>query len=127
MGGFLKKNKSSQGKKAKKSKDYFLELDDTGAVKTESTANKPEPVQSTKTTEPEAKKPAPKAVEAKPPKTAPQEKPVTASISKPQPIPGLTFAPNYLLPVTTNTGRRRPGLSMSSFLAMASQMQPPRS
>ncbi len=139
MFGFLKggkksKDQSSEAAKTKKSKDYFLELDDTGAVKSEPEAKKPEPAQATKTPEAEAKKPAAKkpaakagkAPKAKPQKATPQATPA-ASNGKVEPQPGLTFAPNNLLPLKTNSGRRRPGPSMNSFLEMARQMQPPRS
>ncbi|MEQ8753649.1 MAG: hypothetical protein RID09_09035 [Coleofasciculus sp. G1-WW12-02] len=145
MFGFLKggnksKDQSSEAPKRKKSKDYFLELDDIGAVKSEPEVKKPEPAQATKAPEAEAKKPAAKkpaakkpaakaakAPEAKPQKAAPQATPAAASNGKAEPQPGLTFAPNNLLPLKANSGRRRPGPSMSSFLEMARQMQPPRS
>lgn len=140
MFGFLKggknsKDQSSEAPKTKKSKDYFLELDDIGAVKSEPEVKKPEPAQATKAPEAEAKKPAAKkpaakaakAPEPKPQKAAPQATPAVASNGKAEPQPGLTFAPNNLLPLKTNSGRRRPGPSMSSFLEMARQMQPPRS
>jgi len=136
MFGFLKsKDKSSEAPKTKKSKDYFLELDDTGAVKSEPETKKPEPAQATKAPEAEAKKPAenkpaakaPAAKPAaKPQKAAPSVTPAAASNGKVEPQPGLTFAPNNLLPLKTNSGRRRPGPSMNSFLEMARQMQPPR-
>lgn len=131
MFSFLKsKNKSSEAPKTKKSKDYFLELDDTGAVKAEPEAKKPEPAKATKAPEAEVKKPAAKAAkspEAKPQKAAPQATPAAASNGKVEPQPGLTFAPNNLLPLKTNSGRRRPGPSMNNFLEMARQVQPPRS
>lgn len=139
MFGFLNgkksKDQSSEAPKRKKSKDYFLELDDIGAVKSEPEVKKPEPAQATKAPEAEAKKPAgkkpaakaAKAPEPKPQKAAPQATPAAASNGKAEPQPGLTFAPNNLLPLKTNSGRRRPGPSMSSFLEMARQMQPPRS
>lgn len=131
MFSFLKsKDKSSEAPKTKKSKDYFLELDDTGAVKVEPEAKKPEPAKATKAPEAEAKKPeakTAKAPQAKPQKAAPQATPAAASNGKAEPQPGLTFAPNNLLPLKTNTGRRRPGPSMNNFLEMARQVQPPRS
>ncbi|MEQ9359817.1 MAG: hypothetical protein RIG63_29130 [Coleofasciculus chthonoplastes F3-SA18-01] len=139
MFGFLKsKDKSSEAPKTKKSKDYFLELDDTGAVKSEPEAKKPEPAQATQAPEAEAKKPAAKkpaakatkaakAPKAKPQKAAPQATPAAASNGKAEPQPGVTFAPNNLLPLKTNAGRRRPGPSMNNFLEMARQVQPPRS
>jgi len=131
MFGFLKsKDKSSEAPKTKKSKDYFLELDDTGAAKAEPEAKKPESAKATKAPEAAAKKPAAKAAkapEAKPQKAAPQVTPAAASNGKAEPQPGLTFAPNNLLPLKTNTGRRRPGPSMNNFLEMARQVQPPRS
>jgi len=136
MFSFLKsKDKSSEAPKSKKSKDYFLELDDAGAVKSEPEAKKPEPAKATKAQEAEAKKPAAKkpaakaakAPAAKPQKAAPQATPAAASNGKVEPQPGLTFAPNNLLPLKTNSGRRRPGPSMNNFLEMARQVQPPRS
>jgi hypothetical protein len=136
MFSFLKsKNKSSEAPKSKKSKDYFLELDDTGAAKAEPEAKKPESAKATKAPEaeakkPEAKKPAAKAAKApaaKPQKAAPQATPAAASNGKAEPQPGLTFAPNNLLPLKTNSSRRRPGPSMNNFLEMARQVQPPRS
>jgi hypothetical protein len=137
MFSFLKsKNKSSEAPKTKKSKDYFLELDDAGAVKSEPEAKKPEAAQATKAPEaeakkpeakkPEAKKPEAKAPKAKPQKAAPQATPASSN-GKAEPQPGLTFAPNNLLPLKTNSSRRRPGPSMNNFLEMARQMQPPRS
>jgi hypothetical protein len=77
-------------------------------------------------TKPEAKKPeatkAPTAaatvkIEAQPNPPAP-----AASNGKVEPQAELTFAPNYLLPKSTNS-RRRPGPSMNTFLDMARQVK----
>lgn len=55
---------------------------------------------------------APQPVAAKP--TAP------AAAAKPQ---TTTFAPDYLLTLTSTNGRRRPGANMSSYLEMARQVK----
>jgi hypothetical protein len=154
MFGFLggKKSKDDKDKstapKTKKAKGYFLELDETGNVKSAYIAEKPEPVKAAvSAAEPpkaepvvEAKKPEPaKADEAKKPEPAkakatpkqvkieaqpnPPAPPAVASNGKAEPQSELTFAPNYLLPIAS-TSRRRPGPSMDSFRDMARQVKP---
>lgn len=156
MAGFLKnllgkksQDDSSEAPKTKKAQGYFLELDETGNVKSEAQAKKAEPTKATVATtesakadkaeakaaqkKPEPAQEKPKAKEAAPAtkaakeKVAPQPMPSQApSNGKVEPQSGQTFAPNYLLPLTTNNGRRRPGPSMNNFLDMARQMKTPR-
>lgn len=131
LGGKKSEGDSSTAPKTKKSKDYFLELDETGSVKSEAPAQKAEPVKAEAAKaqpEPKAQQPEPvKMTVASPaPQAAPAATPTTAaSNSKVEPQPGLTFSPNNLLPLTTQNSRRRPGPCMSSFLDMARQMKTP--
>ncbi|MFW6358188.1 MAG: hypothetical protein ACOC0N_03090 [Chroococcales cyanobacterium] len=81
----------------------------------------------------EAKKPEPAKVETPQPEKAEpvnvttvapanQPEPPTAAMNgKAEPQPKDTFAPQYLLPVTTSS-RRRPGPSMNMFRDMARQV-----
>lgn len=131
-------NKKSQDKgaapKTKKSGGYFLELDETGNVKSDAPAPAAAPVAEApapaatvaKAEAPKAQKKTSvkKAAKAEPAKPAATPA-VAASNGRVEPQPGLTFAPNNLLPLTTNNSRRRPGPSMNSFLEMASQMKTP--
>lgn len=133
--------------KAKKTKGYYLELDETGNTKLDVTALKPELAKAAvalieKQSEVE-KKPEPvKAAVA----TAPEKKLKTAKAQAPaeaengkvkieaQPNPPAetngkaadkaTFAPNYLMP-TASSSRRRPGPNMNTFLDMARQAKTP--
>jgi hypothetical protein len=145
LGGKKSKDDKSTAPKTKKGKGYFLELDETGNVKSADQAQKPEPVKAAVSAaappkaEPvvEAKKPEPaKADEAKKPepakaKATPKQvkieaqpnPPAAASNGKAEPQSELTFAPNYLLPIAS-TSRRRPGPSMDSFRDMARQVKP---
>ena len=148
LGGKKSKDDKSTAPKTKKAKGYFLELDETGNVKSAYIAEKPEPVKAAvSAAEPpkaepvvEAKKPEPaKADEAKKAEPAkakatpkqvkieaqpnPPAAPAAASNGKAEPQSELTFAPNYLLPIAT-TSRRRPGPSMDSFRDMARQVKP---
>ncbi|MBE9129922.1 MULTISPECIES: hypothetical protein [unclassified Coleofasciculus] len=127
---------SSAAPKSKKAKGYFLELDDTGNAKPEGEAKKPEPAkavakQEAPKAEPkvEAKKPEPvketPKAQAKPEKVVPQPPPAAASNGRVEPQSGATFAPNNMLPLTTNNSRRRPGPSMNNFLEMARQVKTP--
>jgi hypothetical protein len=134
--------------KAKKSKGYFLELDETGSVKSETETKKPEPVKAQAEAPEKSAEPAkaavatiepPKAESAKPsengrvkaqaqpvaPVTAPAAPaaPAAAKNGKVEPESTQTFAPNYLLPKTSNS-RRRPGPSMDMFRDMARQVKP---
>ena len=82
MFGFFKKGSQSNGSEApktKKSKGYFLELDDTGNVKSQTEAKKPESTEA-----PVAKAEAPKAQNPEPVKApAAPEKPVIAPAPAP--------------------------------------------
>jgi hypothetical protein len=137
LGGKKSKDDKSTAPKTKKAKGYFLELDETGNVKSAYLAEKPEPVKAAvsaaeppkaepvveaKKAEPAKAKATPKQVkiEAQPNPPAP---PAAASNGKAEPQSELTFAPNYLLPIAS-TSRRRPGPSMDSFRDMARQVKP---
>jgi hypothetical protein len=136
--------------KAKKTKGYYLELDETGNTKLDVTALKPELAKAAvalieKQPEPVkaavATAPAPAKAEAAAPekklKTAKAKAPAEAENGKvkieAQPNPPAetngkaadqaTFAPNYLMPTTS--GRRRPGPNMNTFLDMARQAKTP--
>jgi hypothetical protein len=133
--------------KTKKSKGYFLELDDTGSVKSATETKKPEPVKAQTEAPDKAAEPAksavatierPKAEPAKPiengkvkakaqpvaPVTAPAAPatPAATQNGKVEPESTQTFAPNYLMPKTSNS-RRRPGPSMDMFRDMARQVK----
>ncbi|HBE20547.1 MAG TPA: hypothetical protein DEG17_02000 [Cyanobacteria bacterium UBA11149] len=127
-------NKKSQDNgsaaKTKKSGGYFLELDETGNVKSDAAAPVTAPAPET----PAATAPAATAPAATPKaKTKTSVKKATAKVApaptvapsnpRVEPEPGVTFAPSNLLPLTTNSSRRRPGPSMNGFLDMASQMK----
>ena len=138
--------KKSQGEasapKTKKSKGYFLELDDTGNVKSETGAKSPEPKKA-KAEEPATPaQPAKAAVaksttpKAEPVKEVPSGKETVKIQAQPNP-PAVaatngrveaqgesTFAPKYLMPTPTNS-RRRPGPSMNMFRDMARQVKTP--
>ncbi len=137
LGGKKSKDDKSTAPKTKKGKGYFLELDETGNVKSADQAEKPEPVKAAVSAaappkaEPvvEAKKPEPAKAKATPKQVKieaqpnPPAPPAAASNGKAEPQSELTFAPNYLLPIAT-TSRRRPGPSMDSFRDMARQVKP---
>jgi hypothetical protein len=127
--------------KAKKSKGYFLELDDSPNVQSGTEAKKSEP-RKAKAAAPEKQAesaPAPVATLERP-KAAPVKEvpsanekvkiqaqpnpPAAASNGKVESQAELTFAPNYLLPKATNS-RRRPGPSMDMFRDMARQVKTP--
>lgn len=129
----------------KKSKGYFLELDDTGSVKSETDSKKPESGKAkakAKAKAPEtqeAQPPAPtvakdESTKAQPVKEVPSGKqtvkveaqpnpPVTAASNGKVESQESTFAPKYLMP-TANNSRRRPGPSMDMFRDMARQVNP---
>ncbi len=139
FGGKKSQDDGSTAPKMKKAKGYYMELDDSGNVKTADSEKKPEPVKSAVATveqpkaEPaEAKKPEPAKAEAvpnngkvkieaqpNPPAPAP-----AASNGKVDPQSETTFAPNYLV-LTASKGRRRPGPSMDLFRDMARQVKTP--
>jgi len=124
---------------------YFLELDEAqgignGAVTPAKTSvviaepqadfiNTPAKLESVKT---EATAPALKSESVKPKRTAksaaavekvePKPAAANAALNLPQPTV-TTFAPKYLAPNGSSTGRRRPGANMSSFLDMARQVK----
>jgi hypothetical protein len=133
--GGLFGGKKSQGDEsapmAKKSKGYFLELDDTGNVKSDAPAPKSQPLK--------AKAPESAVATLERPKTESATKEVpsgnqTVKIEA-QPNPPAaasngrvatqgdsTFAPKYLMPTASNS-RRRPGPSMEMFKDMARQVK----
>jgi uncharacterized membrane protein len=133
---------TSAAPKVKKGKDFFLELDEAGSGKAqEAPAKKPEPAKAegkgevsqpkpeaaktaTATAErPKAEKPAP----AENGKVAPQPNPPAAAATNGKvemESEEMTFAPNYLLPVT-NKPRRRPGPSLDMFRDMARNVKAP--
>jgi hypothetical protein len=147
IGGKKSNNDGSTSPKVKKAKGYFLELDETGSTKSAAPAKQPEApkAESVEVKQPEATPSAPTAVTAEAPKAETKTEakkpeatkaPVTAATVKieaqpnpPAPSNGKvenqsdsTFAPNYLLPKSTNS-RRRPGPNMNSFLDMARQVK----
>jgi hypothetical protein len=148
LGGKKSQDNTLAAPKTKKSKGYFLEIDDSGNLKTEVEAKKPEPAKTAlATAEPPKSQPAPKAETA--PKAAKSE-PATVVVPsaaqngkveqvqvQAQPNPPApqtngkvaataegTFAPKYLIPTPTNN-RRRPGPSMDMFRDMARQVKTP--
>lgn len=148
MFGFLKKRGSQDAKagapKARKGKDgFYLEADESNAPAVENGA-KPAPAEAVKV---EAAPAAPaesaadktakskrakalasaasaqeKKVEAAP-QPAPAKPAAPAANGKVQPEAIKTFAPDYLLTLTSTNGRRRPGANMNSFLQMARQVK----
>ncbi|HBL12913.1 MAG TPA: hypothetical protein DD379_16255 [Cyanobacteria bacterium UBA11162] len=136
LGGKKSEGDSSTAPATKKTKEYFLELDESGNVKSETETKKPEPAKaevaaaesSNGKAEAQAQpqEPAKATTPVEAPKPIPAPTPVAAaSNGRVEPEPGLTFAPNNLLPLKSNNSRRRPGPSMNSFLEMASQMKTP--
>ncbi|MGQ4648315.1 hypothetical protein [Lyngbya aestuarii] len=135
---FGSKKKSEDGDsstpKAKKGKEFFLELDEASGVNQQEPAKKPQLAEITVPKKDEAPKAesankaakkAEKSEPAKAPKATPQPTSTAAtSNGKVEPQPGVTFAPNYLLPKATNS-RRRPGPSMNTFRDMARQVKTP--
>ncbi|HEY9834458.1 MAG TPA: hypothetical protein V6D26_28165 [Stenomitos sp.] len=142
--GLFGGKKSQDGEsapKAKKSKEYFLELDDSGSVSSGTEAKKSEPIK--------AKAAAPaKQAESSPSAVATLERPKASTVNEvpsgnetvkiqAQPNPPAaatngkvapeatsTFAPNYLMP-TPSSSRRRPGPNMEMFRDMARQVKTP--
>ncbi len=114
-------------------KELYLELDEaeTGKVKSEApakkkeTAKKQETAKEQETAKVESKAPAkqPKPVKAVA-ATAQPVKAVASTNGKVEPQPGVTFAPNSLLPLATS--RRRPGPSMNKFREMARGVKTPK-
>lgn len=150
MFGFMKKKSSDAAEaKQKKSKGYYLELDEAKSIGTapapkaapESPAPEvvvSEPVQ-TEVTSSEARTDAALVVPAKAPQTEakaskPEAKPA-AKAAKPEPKPESKPAPEpvaiatpeilpaYLQP--NDTPRRRPGANMAMFKNMAQQIKNP--
>jgi hypothetical protein len=140
MFGFMKKKSSdAAGAKQKKSKGYYLELDEAKSV---GTAPAPEvvvsePVQ-TEVTTAEDRTDAALIAPAKAPKTAAkatkpeaktEAKTESKTESKPAPkpvaiaIPEPEILPAYLQP--NNTPRRRPGANMAMFKNIAEQIKNP--
>ncbi|MGJ3244694.1 MAG: hypothetical protein ACFE0I_01290 [Elainellaceae cyanobacterium] len=128
-----------------KSSEYFLELDNSqDEPKSNTDANNngvaSQKKSATRATAPAQAKPA--QSEAQPtvpsaktstsqpspskaqPKAQPKPAQVAASSSKPEPEM-KTFAPDFMLSLSTKNGRRRPGPSMNPFLDMAKDMKSP--
>jgi outer membrane biosynthesis protein TonB len=153
LGGKKSKGDTSTPPKMKKARGYYMELDETGNVKTADQEKKPEPakaavatVEPPKTEPAEAKKPEPAKAQAVPSKEKVKPEPAkaegvpskekvkieaqpnppapAASNGKVDPQSETTFAPNYLIS-TASKGRRRPGPSMDLFRDMARQVKTP--
>lgn len=151
MFGFMKKKSSDAAEaKQKKSKGYYLELDEAKSVGTapapKAAPESPtpevvvsEPVQ-TEVTSSEARTDAALVVPAKAPQTEakaskPEAKPAAAKATKPESKPESKPAPEpvaiatpeilpaYLQP--NDTPRRRPGANMAMFKNMAQQIKNP--
>lgn len=143
--GLFSGKKSKDGEsapKAKKSKGYFLELDDSGSVSSAPEAKKSEPIKA------KAAAPAKQAESSSKSAVATLERPKTSTVNevpsgnekvkveaqpnppaaatngKAAPQEASTFAPNYLMPTPTNS-RRRPGPNMDMFRDMARQVKTP--
>jgi hypothetical protein len=118
FGLFSKKEESSTAtpkSKAKKSSGYFLEAEDAAGTGVQ-------PAAAVAVAAPPATK---KAAPTKPAAPAKAPEPVAAANPLNLPKPTVTtFAPDYLMPASTN-GRRRPGANMASFLTMAKQVKVP--
>jgi len=153
FGGKKSQGNTSDAPKPKKSKGYYLQLDEAETSNTPKEVKKPEPVkaalataQPPKAEADEAKKPEPTkasvatAESSKPTKEVPtgENGKVTVEAQPNPPAPAnlvasngkvdsqaeLTFAPKYLAP-TASRGRRRPGPSMDMFRDMARQVKTP--
>lgn len=141
--GLFSGKKSKDGEsapKAKKSKGYFLELDDSPSVASGTEAKKPEPMKAKAAAPAKQAEPAKSAVATlERPKASPvnqvpsgnekvkieaQPNPPAATNGKVAPQDASTFAPNYLMPTPTNS-RRRPGPNMDMFRDMARQVKTP--
>jgi hypothetical protein len=143
--GLFSGKKSKDGEsapKAKKSKGYFLELDDSGSASSAPEAKKSEPIKA------KAAAPAKQAESSSKSAVATLERPKTSTVNEvpsgnekvkiqAQPNPPAaatngkvspqaesTFAPNYLMPTPTKS-RRRPGANMEMFRDMARQVKTP--
>ena len=143
--GLFSGKKSKDGEsapKAKKSKGYFLELDDSGSASSAPEAKKSEPIKA------KAAAPATQAESSSKSAVATLERPKTSTVNEvpsgnekvkiqAQPNPPAaatngkvspqaesTFAPNYLMPTPTSS-RRRPGANMEMFRDMARQVKTP--
>ncbi|GET43494.1 hypothetical protein [Microseira wollei] len=144
MFGFGKKSDSKDAPKARKgSNGFYMELDESKASTSE---NGKQPAESAVKAE-TAPAPAPAAFPAKATKPAAKSKPAALEAAAAAPAPAAaaapakpaapaaaangqaqpqaikTFAPDYLLTLTSTNGRRRPGANMNSFLEMARQMK----
>ncbi|MBD2182766.1 hypothetical protein H6S82_06535 [Planktothrix sp. FACHB-1355] len=150
FGGILgigKKSKEdkSNAPKTRKGRGYYLELDESQAAQT-GNGSKPAQAEAVKVesapkAEPAkvaeavaaapapvapapAPKPQPAKAEAAPkPEAVKAAAPVAKANAKSEPQAPSTFAPNYLLTLSSTNGRRRPGANMSSFLDMARQVK----
>lgn len=110
-----------------KKSEYFLEFGDAKGTETAKTEAKPASAPAPKdipqaaVAKPEAPKPttvkAQPEVKPEPPK---EIVPINNGVVKTP--PGMTFAPDYLMPQPTGS-RRRPGQNMTMFKEMARQMK----
>ncbi len=118
-----------------KKSEYFLEFGEGKGTETPKTEAKPAPapapapapkdIPQAAVAKPEAPKPATVTTqpEVKPePKPEPPKEPAPLNSGVVKTPPGMTFAPNYLMPQPTGS-RRRPGQNMAMFKEMARQMQ----
>lgn len=125
--------------KARKSKGYFLELEDAKGVSSASDASSPKAPEPETPPQPVAKvesQPKPQPEVKADPQPTPQAKSTattTAEPVKPEPAvtanalnlpqPTVTFATDYLVNASSSNGRRRPGANMSAYLNMARQVK----
>jgi hypothetical protein len=147
LGGIFSKKKadaSTEKPKAVKKSGYYLELDDSKSNAPANNSAAPAPVAAVATAPTPA---ATASAEKKPSKRAAQLEALKGDTTKPAPAKAAepakapepvatanalnlpkptitTFAPNYLVPASTN-GRRRPGANMTPFLDMAKQVKVP--
>lgn len=145
LGGLFGGKKSQAGAsapQAKKSKGYFLELDETGSTKPATGAKKPEPAKAETQAPATQAEPAKAAVateekpKAEPAKASENGKaneikveaqpnpPAAPNNGRVEPQAGTTFAPTYLTPTATSS-RRRPGPSLDTFRDLARQVKTP--
>ncbi|MDX2098938.1 MAG: hypothetical protein SFW36_14270 [Leptolyngbyaceae cyanobacterium bins.59] len=116
--------------KVQKRRGYYLELAEdaedlaqveaTPASTIEPQPATPSPLPSTSEVPVPQLESVPKPAEAKKSVAKVPSPPVEST-----PAPSITFAPNFLLPLSNNTDRRRPGPSLNPFMEMARQMKRP--
>jgi predicted lipid-binding transport protein (Tim44 family) len=112
-----------------KSSEYYVELDnakDGGASKSSPSAQSSQASAEVAQSQPSANAKAQLAQTEPAPASAPVATASSSSQSswpsvQPTP-PGMTFAPNFRVSLSSQNGRRRPGPSMKSYRDMAKQM-----